>query len=167
MLPQSSEAGWLGVIRILTGAIWLIHGVQKVLSPQFPGPSGMMAGMIREAMPQASEPYRQFLTHVVLPNATLFGHLVAWGETLTGLSLLLGLFSRLGGLGGIFLTLNYMLMQGEFATLRGYSGLDFTTLVLSAVNLVVPTGMRFGLDGLIFGRAARESAKSGPDWSKG
>ena len=167
MLPKSSEAAWLGIVRILAGVIWLAHGVPKVLNPQFGGPNGMMAGIIRDSMPHASAPYQQFLTNVVLPNSSVFGHLVAWGETLTGLSLVLGLLTRAGGLGGMFLTLNYMLMQGEFSSLRGYGGLDFTTFVLSAVNLVAPTGMRFGLDGLIFGRAARESAKSPPDWVKG
>jgi uncharacterized membrane protein YphA (DoxX/SURF4 family) len=166
MLPNSSEAAWLGIIRIITGAMWLIHGVQKVLNPQFAGPDGMMAGMVRDSMTHASAPYHHFLTSAVLPNAALFGHLVAWGETLTGLSLLLGLFSRLGGLGGMFLTLNYMLMKGSFGELNGYAGLDAATFALSFINLVLPTGMRFGIDGLLFGHGARESAKSPPDWAK-
>lgn len=166
MLPNSGEAAWLGIIRIYTGIFWLIHGVQKLVNPQFAGNNGMMVHIIGEAGQNASAPYHAFLTTVVLPNANAFAHLVAWGETLTGVSLLLGLLARVGGLGGMFLTLNYMLMKGSFATIDGYAGLDAAAFALSFLSLVLPTGMRFGLDGLIFGRAARASTKAPPDWAR-
>ena len=39
--------------------------------------------------------YRPFLTEVVLPHAGTFGALVGWGEFLSGVSLFLGVASRL------------------------------------------------------------------------
>ena len=98
----------LAVLRIFTGIFWLTHGVPKLLNPKFFGSDGMLAGMLHEATANSSGPYNSFLTHVVLPNANLFSHLVAWGETLVGVSLLLGLFSRVGGFFGVFLPLSLM-----------------------------------------------------------
>jgi len=166
MLPRSSEAGWLGIIRIYTGAFWLIHGTAKLMNPQFAAPGGMMSEIVRDMVPGSSRAYHQFLVGTVLPNTPLFAHLVAWGETLTGLSLLLGLLARFGGAGGMFLSLNYMLAQGELGKLNGYAGLDAAAFALSFLSLVLPTGMRFGLDGLWFGRVARMSAKDAPGWAR-
>ena len=57
--------------------------------------------------------YRPFLESVVIPNAATFAVLVAWGELLTGVSIFLGLFTRLGAAVGIFLMLNYTLAVGS------------------------------------------------------
>jgi uncharacterized membrane protein YphA (DoxX/SURF4 family) len=150
MLPiPQTYARWLGVLRIYTGFFWLLHGVPKLLNPQFGGPSGMMAQMLRQTSANGSGPYVTFIQHVVLPNAGLFSHLVAWGETLTGVSLLLGLFTRVGGFFGIFLPLNYFLSKGSYAHLSDYAGLDAAAMALSFVSFVLPTGLVYGLDGLL------------------
>ena len=150
MLPVSQTyASWLAIIRIATGAIWLMHGVPKLLNPHFAAPGGGMASMIQQAASANPGAYATFLTHVVLPNAPLFAHLVAWGETLVGVSLVLGLLTRVGGFFGVFLPLNYWLMKNGWSDLGGWSGLDMTTLVLNLINLALPTGLVFGLDGLI------------------
>jgi len=163
VLPRAqSYATWLGIVRIFTGIIWLLHGVPKLLNPNFAGPDGM-AGMVQEAATHNTSAYGAFLTHVVLPNAALFAHLVAWGETLTGVSLLLGLFTRVGGFFGVFLPLNYWAMKMGWATTGGWSGLDMTTLALSFVNLVLPTGLALGLDGLIAARRSAPRVNSGPE----
>ncbi len=148
MLPNpQSYANWLALIRIYTGFSWLLHGVPKLLNPNFAGPNGMMAGILRESTATSSGPYHDFIVNVVLPNSTLFGHLVAWGETLTGVSLLLGLLTRLGGFFGVFLPLNYWLMKSSYAHLGEYASLEVLTIALSFINLVLPTGLVLGLDG--------------------
>src|SRR5579864_7182773 len=150
MLPLAQTyASWLAVLRIVTGIFWLLHGVPKILNPQFATQHGMMANMLQQAVPGSSGAYASFLTHVVLPNASLFAHLVAWGETLTGVSLVLGLFSRVGGFFGVFLPLNYWLMKNGWAHMGDWSGLDLAMVALSAINLVLPTGLVFGLDGYL------------------
>lgn len=148
MLPSPlTYGGWLAVLRIFTGVFWLSHGVPKLLNPQFFGASGIMAGMLREANSGSSGPYTNFIAHVVLPNADLFSHLVAWGETLTGLSLLLGLFTRVGGFFGVFLPLNYLLMRGSNLNLTSIGGLESAAMALGFISLVLPTGLVWGLDG--------------------
>jgi uncharacterized membrane protein YphA (DoxX/SURF4 family) len=150
MLPSpQTYSTWLAVLRIFTGIFWLTHGVPKLLNPKFFGSDGMMAGMLHEASAHSSGLYNVFLTQVVLPNANLFSHLVAWGETLVGVSLLLGLFSQVGGFFGVFLPLNYFLMKGSYAHVTDLGGLDAAAMALGFINLVLPTGLVFGLDGLM------------------
>lgn len=149
MLPASQKYDtWLAVIRIATGASWLAHGIPKLLNPNFFGANGSMAGMLSQSTAQGSGPYNAFLQNVVVPNAGLFSHLVAWGETLTGVSLLLGLLTPVGGVAGMFLGLNYFLMHGSLGHITSLGGLDFAAILLSFVNVVLPTGRVFGLDRL-------------------
>jgi len=149
MLPSSLKyATWLAGLRIYTGLFWLLHGVPKLLNPGFFGPSGMMAGMLREASTSAHGPYNDFIVHVALPNAGLYSHLVAWGETLVGVSLLFGLLTRVGGVFGVFLPLNYFMLKGSYAELTSLGGLDMAAAALSFVHVVLPTGLVWGLDGM-------------------
>ncbi|MBV8163044.1 MAG: DoxX family protein [Candidatus Eremiobacteraeota bacterium] len=147
--PPRTYAVWLAVIRIYTGVFWLSHGVPKLLNPKFVGASGMMAGMLREATGQGHGLYNDFLIHVVLPNAGLFSHLVAWGETLTGVSLLLGLFTRVGGVVGVFLPLNYFMMKGSYGDITAIGSLDIAAAALSFIHVVLPTGLVAGLDAML------------------
>ena len=157
MLPTPRRyAAWLAVLRIFTGVFWLTHGVPKLLNPAF---AARMPDMIREMSSEASGPYHDFIMHVVLPNASLYAHLVAWGETLTGVSLLLGILAPVGGLVGFFLGLNYFLMKGSYAHLTDLGGLDAAAMALSFINLVLPTGLIWGFDGVLSGsRLGRRSA---------
>jgi len=147
MLPTPQRyAKWLAVLRIFTGVFWLTHGVPKLLNPRFPG---NLADMVGRMSSSASGPYHDFILHVVLPNATLFGHLVAWGETLTGVSLLLGLLTPAGGIVGFFLALNYFLSKGSYAHITDLGGLDAAAMALSFINIVLPTGLIWGLDSML------------------
>ena len=155
---------WLAVLRIYTGIFWLSHGVPKLLNPQFFGQHGFMASMLGEQTAKAHGPYNDFLVHVVLPNAGVFSHLVAWGETLAGVSLLLGLFTRVGGIVGVFLPLNYFMMKGAYADLTSVGGLDIAAAALSLIHAVLPTGLVAGLDALLpASRRPRRPAGERPD----
>jgi uncharacterized membrane protein YphA (DoxX/SURF4 family) len=170
MLPPAVRyAAWLAVLRIYTGLFWLSHGIPKVLAGQgFYGSSGFLVGILTQAARQGSGPYNAFLVHVVLPHAALFGYLVAWGETLTGICLTLGLLTPVGAAVGAFLALNYFLMKGSYGQITSVGGLDAAAIVLSLVNLVLPTGLVWGLDGRLRTRtpgaaaAARAGEMRGP-----
>src|SRR5262245_25432505 len=56
--------------------------------------------------------YKSFLINVVVPHRELFGYLVTSGEILIGLCLVLGLFTRLSSIVGIFMLLNYYFGPG-------------------------------------------------------
>jgi uncharacterized membrane protein YphA (DoxX/SURF4 family) len=162
MLPSAQTyATWLAVFRIYTGVFWLAHGIPKLLNPHFFGPNGMMTTMITQSSADTSGFYHTFLQTVVLPNAALVSHLVAWGETLTGVSLLLGLLTRLGGVVGMFLPLNYFLMKGSFAV-TGLGGMDISALALSFVSVALPTGLIWGIDGAIKASRAKQPVSGAP-----
>ena len=142
----------LGVFRILTGLWWLIHGYLKLSSPHWAGSSGSAAGMMQQMASGSSGPYHDFLVSTVLPHAATFATLVALGETLVGVSLTLGLLTIVGGVGALFLLLNYWIAGGGYSELGGYSGLEVAMMILSAINIALPTGLCYGLDGVLFRR---------------
>jgi uncharacterized membrane protein YphA (DoxX/SURF4 family) len=153
-VTASARSPWLALFRIYVGAFWLIHGVPKLLDPAFGHPGGMMAHSIAKASAGGSGPYHAFLTGVVLPHLSLFATLVSWGETLAGISLVLGLLTPVGATGGAFLALNYWAMKSSWTTLNGIVGIDMLAIVISFMNLVLMTGLVFGLDGLLRRRSA-------------
>jgi uncharacterized membrane protein YphA (DoxX/SURF4 family) len=163
MLPSPrSYAFWLAIFRIYMGAYWLEHGLGKLMGhPPFAAPGGFFEAFLKDGVTKTSGPYHDFLAGVVVPNLSIFGSLVEFGETATGALLLLGLFSRLGGLLGVFLALNYWMAKGLYTGLSPYTGIDILTAVASALNVVLPTGRFLGLDAFM-GRRRRVVAPSVP-----
>jgi uncharacterized membrane protein YphA (DoxX/SURF4 family) len=150
MIPTASRyASTLGVFRILTGLWWLIHGYEKLSSPRWGGQSGACASIVKDMVSSGSGAYHDFLVNFVQPHIATFAMLVAWGETLTGVSLLLGLLTVLGGVIGTFLVLNYWIAGSGYADLGSYSGTETAVMILTAVNFVLPTGLVYGLDGML------------------
>jgi uncharacterized membrane protein YphA (DoxX/SURF4 family) len=150
MIPSATRyASTLGVFRILAGLWWLIHGYSKLTSPTWGGPNGACASIIQDMASHSSGPYHDFLLNFVLPHVTTFALLISTGETLTGVSLVLGLFTALGGAAGVFLVLNYWIAGSGFSHLGGYSGLEAAVGVMSGVNAALPTGLVYGLDGML------------------
>ena len=154
-------APWLFVLRLYAGCFWLSHGWGKITSPEWSAPGGTMASILAKMAAGAQGPYHDFLTGVVVPNQTTFAHLVAWGETLTGVSLLLGLLTPLGALGGMFLPLNYMLAKG--VDLDAAFGMDALAIFISFLCLVLPVGRVAGLDSVLFRRQpTRPAVRAAP-----
>jgi uncharacterized membrane protein YphA (DoxX/SURF4 family) len=159
-LPSSGTyAGWLAIVRILTGFMWLSHGIPKFTqSVQFMPPSGTMADYVTRGLQTSTGVYHDFLANVVQPNLPLFAELVRLGEVVVGISLVLGALSRLGGLIGIVLTLNYIAARGHMLSSSTLQSLDFGLLVLSLICLVLPTGRALGVDALFSRRPKPASA---------
>ncbi len=153
---RSSESvlKWLAVIRIYGGAFWLIHGVPKFTTAGFMPPAGFMVMATQRAAVSTTGPYHSFVVGTVVPHIAVFAELVRFGEVLVGVSLLLGLFGRIGAGGGMFLALNYALSKNALAAPDGYAGLDAAAFMLSFVNLVLPTNAVWAFDALR-GRARR------------
>jgi uncharacterized membrane protein YphA (DoxX/SURF4 family) len=127
-----------------------MHGIPKFTqSADFMPPSGMMVGFLNEQISHTSGFYQSFLTGVVLPHIGLFANMVRLGEVITGCLLLLGFYTRLGGLIGCLLALNYISAKGGLAHLSVWSGLDSLAFLLCLTCLVLPTGRVLGIDGLL------------------
>jgi uncharacterized membrane protein YphA (DoxX/SURF4 family) len=159
----------LALIRILTGVIWLSHGIPKFTHSAEFMPSGpvdcgtignaqpIMATYICSGLLHTVGPYHQFMASVVLPNMGIFAELVRLGEVLTGLALLLGVLTRLGGLAGMLLTINYLAARGTLLSSMTLQSMDFALFLLCAISLLLPTGRVLGVDALW---ARRRSAPS-------
>jgi uncharacterized membrane protein YphA (DoxX/SURF4 family) len=160
MLPSSrTYAFWLALLRITTGAFWLMHAVPKFWeSATFMPPNGFAVDFVGKAIANTSGPYHDFLLNTVQPHIDLFAELIRFGEAITGILLVLGLLTRLGGLGGMILTLNYMTCKGLLFSTDGWSGLDGAMFALSGINLFVPAGRMLGIDALMGRRRAQSKA---------
>jgi uncharacterized membrane protein YphA (DoxX/SURF4 family) len=166
-LPSPARYGfWLALARVATGVIWLGHGVPKFKhSEQFMPPAGVIVQYVAQAIAVTNGPYHDFLVGFVQPNVGLVAELVRLCEVLVGCSLVFGLFTRLGAVGGVFLTLNYIAAHG-MDKFGSWTGLDGTTLVLTALFLVLPAGRVLGVDALLARRSratvAAASASAAP-----
>jgi thiosulfate dehydrogenase [quinone] large subunit len=138
----------LAALRIYAGLFWLEKGVrQKLFDPTWNGPNGDCASVIA-GMTHAPPFFAAFLHAVVLPNIAFFSVAVEWGETLVGVSLFLGLISRIGAVGGMFLPLMYFLGNGAGSQDDAWFGMDTAAFMMTAIHAVLPTGTIFGLDGV-------------------
>lgn len=79
------------VLRLYLGWTWLTGGWHKITG-DFDA-TGFLKGAVAKATgdnPVVASWWGSFLENVALPNSGLFSFLVAWGELLVGLGLLLG-----------------------------------------------------------------------------
>jgi thiosulfate dehydrogenase (quinone) large subunit len=157
MASHWTYATWFTVLRLYAGAFWLTHGIPKFLnSAAYMPPSGYMPQIVQKAVISQTGFYHDFLLNVVTPNINLFADLVRLGEVLVGCSLLLGIFTRFGGLVGCFLALNYMGINNEFTSLTTIGSLDAVAFMLSFLMLAVPAGRVAGVDALLVRRPVRK-----------
>jgi thiosulfate dehydrogenase [quinone] large subunit len=147
---SNTTGGWLAVLRIYTGFFWAAKGYGKLMNPQWATPNGQMVQILQDMIKDSSGIYHDFVVNVVLTHVQLFGYLVAWGELLTGVSLLLGLLTVAGGIGGCFLALNYFAAKGSFTTLQSWATFDVMTALLSLSFAVLPARRFLALDPLVF-----------------
>ncbi|GAA4021946.1 DoxX family membrane protein [Deinococcus rubellus] len=108
------------LLRLYVGYEWLLAGWEKLTNPAGvwvgakagTAVSGFLQGALHKASgdhPDVSGWYATFLERVALPNAATFSYLVAYGEILVGLALILGLFTGLAAFFGGLMNASYLL----------------------------------------------------------
>lgn len=98
------------VLRIWLGIQWIEAGWHKVTGGFEAG--GFMKGAIAKAAgdhPAVQGWYAAFLENVALPNADIFSTLVAYGEVLVGIGLILGVATIPALIAAAFMNLNFLL----------------------------------------------------------
>ncbi len=140
------------VVRIYLGYLWLNAGWHKVTSSAWVGPEagGAVKGFLSNALtltqgdhPSVQTWYARLIENVFIPNAFIFSHLVAFGEVLVGLALILGFLTGFAAFTGGFLNATFLL-AGTVSTnpfmfilatwivlawrVAGYWGLDYWVL---------------------------------------
>lgn len=95
----------------------------------------------------------QFVDLIVLPRISVFGPLVYLVEVAIGVSLMLGLFSRLGALAGALMAINLWL--GLYSAPNEWPWTYFFLVVIQSLFVIEPPGRSLGADALIGGRTGR------------
>jgi uncharacterized membrane protein YphA (DoxX/SURF4 family) len=130
----------MALLRMAFGLYFLVQALAKLNWLVSGQPLGQQ---LQQALPRAEGFYQPFLAGTVLPNVDVVARLVTLGEWVTGLLLLLGLFTRLGALIGMWLNLNYMLMKGLVSPAGSIDRLFF---LAELVFLATAAGLIWGLD---------------------
>jgi thiosulfate dehydrogenase [quinone] large subunit len=115
---SAKSAPFWFVIRLYVGYEWLVAGYGKVMSSAWFGSDAgaALGGFVQGALaktagahPDVSMWYASFLKSVVLPHLVTWSNLVAVGEVLVGLALIVGAFTGIAAFFGLFMNLNFML----------------------------------------------------------
>jgi thiosulfate dehydrogenase [quinone] large subunit len=131
--------------RVWVGFKFLEHGWDKVQSSAWVGDNagaavtGYLNGALAKAPggaeaganPEVAGWYAGLIENVFLPNAALFGYLVAFGEVLVGLALILGLFTQFAAVMGLAM---------NFAFLFAGTSSDNVLMVLMMLPMVLVGG---------------------------
>lgn len=108
----------LFIIRLYVGWVWLEAGWGKVTSSSWVGVDAgkALTGFVKGSLAQTSGAhpevfgwYASFLKHVILPFAGFWSYVIAYGELLVGIALILGAFTVVAAFFGGFMNFNYML----------------------------------------------------------
>ncbi|HEX7042467.1 MAG TPA: DoxX family protein [Patescibacteria group bacterium] len=114
---------WL-LLRIYIGWQWVEAGWEKVNSPMWTGAkagvalNGFLTGAFAKVggeHPSVQGWYASFLHTAVQPNIQTFSYMVAFGELLVGVALILGIFTGIAAFFGAFMNMNY-LFAGTIST---------------------------------------------------
>ena len=154
-VTMSHPAEWLAFLRIVVGLYFVKSLVTKMSVVMLGGvlPIPAVSARWLEVMPkivtkQASEnpiaSYKHFLEATVLPNSNMFAQLTAWGETVVGIGLTLGLLTGVASVIGLLLVINYGLATQWMSP--GQQGFHLVLVFLMLAFLFARAGRTWGLD---------------------
>lgn len=108
---------WL-IIRLYVGYEWLVVGWDKIINTAWVGSKAGTAlqgflnnsiSLTTGAHPAVQGWYAAFKKAAILPIAGFWSYVVAFGEVLVGLGLILGVFTGIAAFFGFFMNMNYLL----------------------------------------------------------
>jgi thiosulfate dehydrogenase (quinone) large subunit len=136
----------LTILRIYLGVILIITVVGKLFANDHFSKEmlGFLDFEINGGRPAGS--YKDFLQSLIIPHARTVSYLIMFGETIAGIGLLLGAFTRLSALIAIVLFLNYMLAKGRW--FWSPDSEDAAVFFIALIVFLGRAGRIFGLDRL-------------------
>lgn len=107
VLSRTAPLWPIVLARVFMGLLWL-YSLRWKLPPDFDGGSetSLRTWLELEVKHPAFDFYGDLISSVVLTNFTLFAWLVFLTEAAVGLSLLLGVFTRIGAAVGLLMSIN-------------------------------------------------------------
>ena len=155
---------WNWLARFFIGALWWQQSLWK-LPPTYtdnPDGSGGLRYWMDEMTKWASTGLqRHFVKDVVLPHFYFFAPQVYFSEVLIAVTLILGLFSRLGALVGTLMAINLWL--GLYRSPAEWPWTYFFLIVVQIMLLVQRPGRSLGLDAILlrYGKASSDGGSWG------
>ncbi|PYM94345.1 MAG: TQO small subunit DoxD [Candidatus Rokuibacteriota bacterium] len=165
---QHGLAGWLrataplwplGLARVLYGVLWWQQSKWKVPSDDFGRRSGggLWYWVHQEIQFPTVPAYKDFLVNVMIPHWTFFGWMTLITETFIAVTLILGLFTRLGSFVALGMAANITI---GILNVPHEWGWTYTMLImLPAVFLLTGAGRSFGIDAFLAGPFERAAAR--------
>ena len=144
---------WNWLARFFIGALWWQQSLWK-LPPTYtdnPDGSGGLRYWMGEMVKWASTGLqRHFVKEVVLPHFYFFAPQVYFSEVLIAVTLILGLFSRLGAFIGTLMAINLLL--GLYRSPAEWPWTYFFLIIVQIMLLVQRPGRSLGLDAILLRR---------------
>jgi thiosulfate dehydrogenase (quinone) large subunit len=153
--PPLVSLRWIALLRILVGLVILTSWLSNAFKGYYT-PAGLLE-FFTSVFPQSENPlgfYARFITDVILPIRDVFAPFQLVGEFLLGLALLLGLFTRIFSLVGIFFLLNTFLATFGHDWPWAY----FMPITILVVVFLTRAGRAWGLDRLLYARFGERGA---------
>lgn len=157
-VTMSSPDRWIAFLRIVVG-LYFVKSLVTKMSIVFLGgivPVPAVSERWINVMPTivakqaAGNPivfYKEFLEGTVLTHPELFAQLTAWGETVVGLGLTLGLLTGASSLVGLLMVSAYGLATQWMSP--GQQGFHLVLFALMLTFFAARAGRRWGLDARI------------------
>jgi len=167
VMREGTAIGWLtvtaplwplGLARFLYGILWWQQSKWKVPSDDFGRKSGggLWYWVQQEIQYPTIPAYKDFLVNVLIPHWTFFGWLTLITETFIAVTLILGLFTRLGALVAVGMAVNITL--GIVSVPHEWVWTYVMLIMLPVVFLLTDAGRSFGIDSFLVGPLDRAAA---------
>lgn len=140
---------WIALLRIIIGLMFLLTWLPNFLDGLYT-PDGLLI-FFTEEFPQSENPlgfYANFIDGVILPIRNIFAPFQLVAEFLLGLAILLGAFTSLASIAGIFFLLNTMLATFGHDWLWSY----ILPISILSVVLFTKAGRAIGVDAILVKR---------------
>jgi thiosulfate dehydrogenase [quinone] large subunit len=153
---------WMWVARLLIGGLWWQQTLWKLPPTYTDSPDGVSGGLhywVGEMVQHSAFGIQSWLVEkVIQPHFYFFAPQVYAAEVIIAVSLLLGVFTRLGGVLGALMAMNLWL--GLYRASYEWPWTYFFLILLQATFAVLHAGRSLGLDAIL---ARREQAQPKPE----
>jgi uncharacterized membrane protein YphA (DoxX/SURF4 family) len=154
---------WMWMLRLFIGGMWWQQTLWKLPPTYTDNPDGVSGGLhfwINEMIQHAAFSSQSWLVeHIIQPNFYVFAPQVYVTEVIIAISLMLGIFTRLGGLLGALMATN--LWFGLYRAAYEWPWAYFFLLVLQITFIVYAAGRSLGLDAVLRRSPQLPSASKG------
>jgi uncharacterized membrane protein YphA (DoxX/SURF4 family) len=108
-MAATPSARGLTALRFFLGVFFLFQGIGKIGWLTDPSP---LTTQLTGFLESANQWNRAYLETVCLPGAAVFARLVLFGELATGVSFLLGVYTRYAAIAALLMVLNFHFAGG-------------------------------------------------------